>query len=73
MLPSLRTHNCCLQAGTSPSLTSAAPGPAGTGLVSEVRGEPGTEPEGLPGLSAGGRSLLPAVQEVLEQGAIFLA
>lgn len=34
---------------------------------------PGTQLEALPGLSPGGRSLLSAVQEVLEQGAFFLA
>lgn len=68
----LRTQNLCLQAGVNPSLTSAAPGPAGTGLVAEARGKPGTEPGGLPWLNPGGRSLLPAVQEALEQGAILL-
>ena len=73
MLLSLRTHNRCLQAGITPSLTSAAPGSAGTGLVAEVRRKPGTEPGGLPGLSPGGRSLLTTVQKALEQGVIFLA
>lgn len=73
MLPSPRTHSCCLQAGTTPSLTSAAPGPAGTELLAEAGGKPATEPEGLPGLSPAGRSLLPAAQEALEQGALLLA
>lgn len=73
MLLSLRTHDHCLQAGITPSLISGAPGPAVTGLISEVTGKPGTEPGGLPGLSPGGRSLLPTVKEALEQGAVFLA
>lgn len=73
MLPSLRMNNHCLQARITPSFTSAAPGPAGTRLVAEARGKLGSEPGGLPGLSPGGRSLLPAVQEALEQGPIFLA